>query len=463
MYLVSPNGSVAVSTAMNGRLLAFTILISVLAVGLFGLVPALRASRVDLASSMRGSASSPGGWGGRAGGVPIAKVFIAAQVALSVLLLTGATMLTRSLRNIESASVGFDRDHLVVVDVDLRTGGYIGARQGPLVHALRDRLAAVPGVSAVTYSVNGIFAGTDGRMPIEVPGFTMRSAGDSLISFDFAGPDYAHAIGAKVTRGRDLLASDENKPGRTALVNSAFANFYWPGESPIGKTFHRSDSIVVQVAGVVEDVRDHSLTTETARRVYFPYTHTDTSARQLGYSQNLRLEVRTAGDPTRLVQSLRRAVLSVDQSLPIDNIDPVPTLMATSISQQRLLAQLAGGFGVLALVLAAIGLYGVMSYAINRRTGEIGLRVALGAQRADVIRMVLLEAINLVGIGIIVGLPLALVATRLLRTQLHGVAPTDPVSLGVALLVLSGSAVIAALVPAVRASRLSPMRALRVG
>jgi predicted permease len=464
MYLVSPNGSVAVSTAMNGRLLAFTVLISVLAVGLFGLVPALRASRVDLASSMRGSASSPGGWGGgRAGGVPIAKVFIAAQVALSVLLLTGATMLTRSLRNIESAPVGFDRDHLVVIDVDIRTGGYIGARQGPLVHALRDRLAAVPGIAAVTYSVNGIFAGTDGRMPIEVPGFTMRSAADSLISFDFAGPDYAHAIGAKLARGRDLAASDENKPGRTALVNSAFANFYWPGENPIGKTFHRSDSIVVQVAGVVEDVRDHSLTTETARRVYFPYIHTDTSARQLGYSQNLRLEVRTAGDPTKLVQSLRRAVLSVDQSLPIDNIDPVPTLMATSISQQRLLAQLAGGFGVLAPILAAIGLYGVMSYAINRRTGEIGLRVALGAQRADVIRMVLLEAINLVGVGVVVGLPLALVATRLLRTQLHGVAPTDPVSLGVALLVLSGSAVIAALVPAVRASRLSPMRALRVG
>ncbi|HEY4305461.1 MAG TPA: ABC transporter permease [Gemmatimonadaceae bacterium] len=465
MYLVSPNGSVAVSTAMNGRLLGFTILISVLAVGLFGLVPALRASRVDLASSMRGGASSLSGWAGtgRAGGVPIAKVFIAAQVALSVLLLTGATMLTRSLRNIENAPVGFDRDHLVVIDVDLRTGGYIGARQGPLVHALRDRIAAVPGVAAVTYSVNGIFTGTDGRMPIEVPGFTMRKAADSLISFDFAGPDYARAIGAKLTRGRDMEAADENKPGRTALVNSAFADFYWPGQSPIGKTFHRSDSIVVQVVGVLADARDHSLTADMARRVYFPYIHTDTGVRQLSYSQNLRLEVRTVGDPSNLVQPLRRAVLSVDQSLPIDAIDPVPTLMASSISQQRLLAQLAGGFGVLALVLAAIGLYGVMSYAINRRTGEIGLRVALGAQRADVIRMVLLEAVQLVGMGVVVGLPLALVATRLLATQLHGVAPTDPVSLGIALVVLTGSAVVAALVPAVRASRLSPMRALRVG
>jgi putative ABC transport system permease protein len=156
-------------------------------------------------------------------------------------------------------------------------------------------------------------------------------------------------------------------------------------------------------------------------------------------------------------------VLSVDQTLPIDNIDPVVNLMADSISQQRLLAQLAGAFGVLALVLAAIGLYGVMTYAITRRTGEIGLRVALGAQRADVIRMVLVEAVELVAIGIVVGLPVALLATRLLRTQLHGVPATDPISLGFALAVLAASAVIAALVPALRASRLSPMRALRVG
>lgn len=463
MYLVSPNGSIAVSTGMNGRMLVFTMLISVLAVGLFGLVPALRVSRVDLASSMRGSAQSLSGWGGAAGRMPIAKLFIAGQVALSVLLLTGATMLARSLSNIEHVPVGFDRDHIVAIDVDIRTGGYVGARQGPLVHALRDRLAAVPGVAAVTYSVNGLFVGTEGTMPIEVPGFTMRSADDSVMAFDYAGPDYAHAIGAKVTQGRDLLASDENKPARVALVNSAFADFYWPGQSAVGKTFHRSDSIVVQVIGVIADARDHSLTDKTARRVYFPYIHTDTAAAQLGQSQFLRLEVRTIGDPANLVQPLRQAVLSVDRSLPIDNIDPVSNLVAVTISQQRLLAELAGAFGVLALLLAAVGLYGVMSYAISRRTGEIGLRVALGAQRGDVITMVLLEAVKLVGIGVVVGLPLALVATRLLRTQLHGVPSTDLLSLGVALAVLGASAVVAALVPAVRASRLSPMRALRTG
>jgi predicted permease len=465
LYLVSPNGSVSVNAGMDRRVLEFTILASVVAVGLFGLVPALRASRVDLASSLRGRAESMSGWGtaARSGRRPVAKLFIAGQVALSVLLLTGAIMLARSLRNVEGVPVGFDPDHLVAIDVDIRSGGYLGARQGPLVHALRDRLEAVPGVAAVTYSVNGIFAGTEGNTPIEVPGFTMRSPDDSIIAFDFAGPGYVRAIGAKLAEGRDLLSSDENGAARTALVNRAFAEFYWPGQSAVGKAFHYRDSAVVQIVGVVADVRDHSLTDATPRRAYFPYIHTDTSATQLGYSQYLRLEVRTIGDPTNLVESLRRAVLSVDQSLPIDSIDPVSRLMGDSIRQQRLLVQLATGFGVLALLLAAIGLYGVMTYAITRRTGEIGLRVALGAQRADVIRMVLTEAVTLVASGVMAGLPLALIATRLLRAQLHGVAPTDPVSLAGALAVLGASAIIAALVPAVRASRLSPMRALRVG
>jgi predicted permease len=236
MHLVSPSGSVAVSTGMDGRVLGFTILISVLAVGLFGLAPALRASRVDLASSMRASARSvTGSFGlGRGRRAPLAKLLIAGQVALSVLLLTAAGMLVRSLRNIEHVPVGLDRDHLIVVDVDLRPGGYIGARQGALVHALREAVEAIRGVAAVTYSVNGIFSGTDGTAPIEIPGFEMRNPDDSVIAFDFAGASYAHAIGATLIEGRDLSPVDENRPGRTALVNAAFASFYWHGQSAVG-------------------------------------------------------------------------------------------------------------------------------------------------------------------------------------------------------------------------------------
>jgi predicted permease len=463
MYLVSPGGGVKVDTGMDLPVLAFTLAVSVVAVGVFGLVPALRASRVDLASSMRANARSVTGSAGmtRGGRAPVAKLLIAGQVALSVLLLTGATMLVRSLRNLQDTSVGLDRDHLVIVDVDILTDGYVGAPLATLVHTLRDRVAAVPGVRGVTYSENGIFSGTESGTTIEVPGFQMRAPEDSIISYDMAGPNYASGIGATLLQGRDLLPSDENRPARVALINATMADFYWPGERAVGRYLHISDSLVIQVVGVIGDVRDHSLTAPEARRAYFPYAHTDTAAAGFGNPAALRLEVRTAGDPSALVQPIRKAVLGVSATLPIESIDPVVDLMRDSIAEQTLLAQLATGFGVLALLLAGIGLYGVMTYAITRRTGEIGLRVALGAQRADVIRMVLVDALKLVAVGVVVGLPLALLATRLLRAQLHGVGPTDPASMATAVIVLAASAMAAVLVPALRASRLSPMLALR--
>ena len=464
MHLVSPGGGIAVNAGLDLRVLGFTLGVSILAVGIFGLVPALRASRVDLASSMRANAQSVTGSAGmtRGGGrAPVAKILIAGQVALSVLLLTGATMLVRSLRNLQDASVGLDRDHLVIVDVDIRTNGYIGAPLANLAHSLRDRIAGVPGVRAVTYSENGIFSGTESGTTVELPGWLGRNPEDSVINYDMAGPNYATTLGAALMQGRDLLPSDEGRPARVALINAAMANFYWPGQSPIGKYFHISDSLAIQVVGVVGNVRDHSLTDSLERRAYFPYLHSDTAGASFGSPGSLRLEVRTAGDPSALVQPIRRAVLAVSPTLPIDGVDALTNLMAESIAQQRLLAQLATGFGVLALLLAAIGLYGVMTYAIIRRTGEIGLRVALGAQRKNVINMVLFDALRLVAAGVVVGLPLALLTTRYLGTQLHGVGPTDPVSMATAIAVLALSAVAAVLVPALRASRVSPILALR--
>jgi ABC-type antimicrobial peptide transport system permease subunit len=180
-----------------------------------------------------------------------------------------------------------------------------------------------------------------------------------------------------------------------------------------------------------------------------------------GSPGSLRLEVRSTGDPSSIVQSVRRAALAVDPSLPIDKIEPLTTLMRRSISDERLVTQLATAFGVLALLLAAVGLYGVMTYAITRRTAEIGLRVALGAQRGDIGRMVLLDALRVVAIGVVVGLPAALGSMRLLTSQLHGVEPGDPLSIVVAISVLAVSAIVAVLLPAVRAARVSPIVALR--
>jgi predicted permease len=434
----------------------------VLAVALFGVVPALRASRVDLASAMRGQSSSVAGSasGLRGDRLPLAKLLIAGQVALSVVLVIGAAMLVRSLRNVQGVDVGMDRDHLVLVDLDVGSRGYQGERLANLIHSMRDRIASVPGVAAVTFSENGIFSGTESSTTLEVPGFTARTPDDTTIAYDMVGPNYATAIGAKLIAGRDFAPSDEPTLPRVALVNQALATFYFPGQNAVGKYLHFNDSVAVEIIGVLADTRDHDLEGTPARRAYFSYIHAD-DPKNLGAPGSLRLEVRTTGDPSAVVQPIRRAVVSVDPSLPIDGVDPLPKLMRQTIREERLVARLASAFGAFALLLAAIGLYGVMTYAITRRTGEIGLRVALGAQRSDVVRMVLFDALRLVAFGLVVGVPVALMSTRLLRTQLHGVDAADPISIAVAVAVLVSSAVVAVMLPALRASRVAPIVALR--
>jgi putative ABC transport system permease protein len=460
LVLAIGGGSASLDLGMDLWVLGFTLVLSVLAVLLFGLVPALRASRVDLATTMRANAHSVAGsaLGSRGQRAPLGKLLIAGQVALSVILLVGAAMLVRSLRNVQSIDVGMDRDHLLIADVDIRARGYSPDRWAALVHSLHDRLTQLPGVAAVAYSANGIFSGTESETTITVPGFTPKTPQDTVIAFDQASPGYVTAIGGHLLAGRDLQAADEGHLARVALVNQSLAKFYFPNESAVGKYLHTQDSIAIQIVGVLSDTRDHELDGAAARRAYFPYVHRDT---MIGVPGSLRFEIRTQRDPSALVQDVRRTIVAVDPSLAIDDIDPLSRLMQQSIAQERLVAQLATAFGTLALLLAGIGLYGVMTYAITRRTGEIGLRVALGAQRADVLRMVLVDALRLVAVGLVVGLPFALLSTRLLRTQLHGVDAIDPLSIVAAVSVLALSAVIAVLVPALRASRVSPIVALR--
>jgi putative ABC transport system permease protein len=368
-------------------------------------------------------------------------------------------MLVRSLRSLESVDVGLDRDHLLIVDVDETSRGYVGVRRDNLARTLRDRIAALPGVASVVYSENGLFSGTESGTTLQVPGFTPRIPDDTVVNYDQVGPNYVKTIGGRLIEGRDFATADENLPVRGVIVNEAFARFFFPNQPALGKTL-RFDTLSAQIIGVLADVRDHQLDGEQERRVYVSYVHL-ADDRSFGHPGSLKLAVRTLGDPAALVQRVRAEIVAVDPQLPIDGVDPLPRLMQSTIKAQRLVAQLATAFGVLALVLAAIGLYGVMTYAITRRTGEIGLRVALGAQRNDVLAMVLLDALRLVGVGGLVGVPLALFSTRLLRTQLHGIGTIDPVSIGVAVAVLLSTAIVAALVPAMKASRVSPIIALR--
>jgi predicted permease len=309
-------------------------------------------------------------------------------------------------------------------------------------------------VAGVTYSENGIFSGTESASTITPEGFTATSEEDTLSAMDDVGPGYFRTIGARLLRGRDIEASDGESAPKVAVVNETFARFYFKDQNPIGKHF-TVDSSTYEIVGVAADVRDHSLREPPERRFYAPM------AQWAGSPDLLDFELRTTGDPALVAQAVRRELRAAEPTLTIYSVEPLVSLMKESITQQRLVAQLSSFFGALAIALAAIGLYGVMSYTIVRRTSEFGLRAALGALPADVSRMVLRETLGVVLLGIVVGAVPALAVARLLRHQLFGVSVLDPLSIGVALAVLLTAALLAGLMPAARASRVAPLVALR--
>ncbi len=456
LALAADGTAIPLHLGLDAAVVGFTALLAVAAVLLFGLVPALRGSSVDLGAALRGHARAVTGvLGGRGSRVPLGRILIAVQVALSLVLLLGAGLLVRSLLGVENADTGIDRDHLLIAEVNVRGAGYTGDRLMNYAKDLDARLAALPGVTAASFSENGIFSGTESSTNLEFPGYTVVDASDTNLLYDETGPGYFTATGAHLLDGRDFTASDVEHAERVMIVNESMARHYWPGSSAVGRTVTYNDTIPVRIVGVVADIRDHDLVSAPQPRFYVPWLQ-----RQFGDPSNIRFELRAAGNPAALSNAVRRELRAEDSAVPISSIDPLTELMRYSIREQRLLTRLAAGFGVMALLLAAIGLYGVMTYAVSRRTGEIGLRGALGASRADLLGMVLADAMKVVGIGVVLGVPAALAATRLLRSQLHGIGTMDPVALGISLSVLMGTAFLASLLPALRASRVAPIVAL---
>jgi predicted permease len=451
--LVTVAAAGAVDPALDLRVLSFTLLLSVVTASVFGLVPALRASRsATLNAGTRGLVGSV--TGARGGRAHSGRILIASQVGLSVVLLVGASMLTRSLRNMQSIDAGLDRDHLLVLDVDAHAARYDPQRLTAIAQEIRDRVGAIAGAQAVAYSENGIFSGSDQFSDVTMPGRVL-AGDDAEVGTDNVSAGYVAVIGGRLLAGRDIEPADQEHLPRVAVVNSSFASFYFPGESAVGRPFRIGDTLIT-IVGVVADIRPYSLTA-TGRRVYFPYVPTDTTFTN---PTQLRFQIRTS-DPFALIGPVRAAVAAVDKQLPIASIEPLSTLMRQSIRYERLTAQLASAFSILAMLLASVGLYAVMTYAVRRRTGEIGLRTALGARREDVLRLVLSGALRLVVAGLLVGVAMALAMGRVLRTQLHDVAAVDAPSVLLALAVLGVSAAVAAFLPALSATRVSPLAALR--
>ncbi|HKT61489.1 MAG TPA: ABC transporter permease, partial [Gemmatimonadales bacterium] len=438
------------------RVLGFTLAVTGVTAVLFGLAPALRATRVELGTSLRsGGRGTTGGLLGGPGRIGAGKLLVVLQVALSLILLVGTGMLIRSTRALTNVDPGLARERLLIVTVDAAPTGLEGERLGQLARVLLERVRAIPGVAAASFSENGIFSGTESATSLQVIGFSPRAEDDTVVNYDRVGPGYITAVGARLIAGRDFTDRDDDHTPRVALVNATMAAFYFPRGAAIGRRLV-VDSATYEVVGVVADTKDHELRQVPARRVYLP-------AYQAGpMPLEFSFELRATGDPTQLVTAVRRELSAANASLLVLNSDPLTTLMRLSISQDLLVARVATFFGALALALAALGLYGVMMYATLRRTSEFGLRMALGADGARVRGMVLREALALVAGGTLVGVPLALAAARLLRNQLYGVEPIDLPSIAAALGVLLVSAAIAGYLPAARAARVGPLEALRV-
>jgi predicted permease len=309
-------------------------------------------------------------------------------------------------------------------------------------------------VRDVTYSENGIFSGTESGTNVRVESFRARADTDTLVAYDDVGPGYVRATGAHLLRGRDFEPRDSRDAPKVAIFNESMARFFFPGGDAIGRHV-TVDSGTYEVVGIVADVREQGVREPAGRRLYLPVVQLPRLPGQVNF------EVRTAGDPTRLVDAVRRALRAADPSLAVLSVDTLDDLVRDSISQDRLVAQVVTLFGALALVLAALGLYGVVAYATVRRTGEFGLRMALGADGGTVVRLVVGDALRLLVGGLAVGLPAAFLATKLIRDQLFGVGLVDPPSIAIAVGVLAASALTAASLPALRAARVAPLEALR--
>jgi predicted permease len=430
------------------RVLLFTLAISLLAGVLFGLVPAMHAVRSDLAGELRQGAEI-----GRPRGARLRNALVITQVAVSLVLLVAAGLFVRTLQNAYAIDPGF-ATNVLVARLDVGLQGYDEARGRRFYTQLLRDLEATPGVRSASLALNHPFGG----------GFDTRiDAQGALIDPEHRGyrtdrnsvsPGYFETMGITILRGRGFTAQDVTTSTPVAVINEAIADRLWPGQEAVGKRFVRTwGGPPLEVVGVARDAKYRNLFEDRRLTFYQPLTQ--------DYHPALVVHLRPAGDPMTLAGPLQRAVRALDSELPVYRIQPLDERLAGSLGQQRTAATLIGGFGGLALLLAAIGLYGAVAYSAAQRTREFGIRIALGAQTPDVLRQVLREGILLALIGLAVGLVGAVTLTRVLRSQLFGVTPTDPLSFSVVSLLLLVVAVVASLVPAKRATRVDPMVALR--
>jgi predicted permease len=440
-FLSLGNNPIVLDTHPDLHVLAFTSVVSLATGLLFGLAPALRGTRTDLTPSLK---TDVWRWRAHASRLGLAKTLVIAQVGMSLVLLIGAGLFVRTLLSLEHINVGFNQRNLLLFGVNPTQDGYKGARLADFYEQVQDGVDVLPGVRSATMSSYLLLSGNSRRSGISVPGYTPKS-GEKLNVFVLpVGQNFFETMQIPLLLGRGIGPHDDENAPKVAVINETMARHFFNNENPIGRQFvlgGPTSTNRVEIVGVTKDAKYYKLRGETPATVYQPFRQTLDSIGQMHF------EVRTAGDPRALIPAVRQVIQRLDRNLPLYDTKTQSEQVDELLLQERLFARLSVFFGLLALLLACVGLYGLLSYAVLRRTSEIGVRMALGAKRRNILCMVLGETARLVSSQI--------------SGLLYGLKATDPGTILLATLLLSAIAAFAGFLPARRASRVDPMVALR--
>ncbi len=442
----------ALDFGLDGVILAFAFALSIVTGVICGMAPALQSSRSDMVSALKSDGPIGKGGGRRFG---LRNVLVVAQVSISLVLLIAAGLFIRSVQNAQNIDPGFDVDNALVMMLDAGLEGYSPDEGRLFYRDLIERVTSLPGVRAATVAQSLPLAfGTISRTTF-IEGQEASEEDGLLIQCGSVGLGYFDNMGIRIVEGRDFNDFDRQDTTRVAIVNEVMAERYWPGESAIGKRFHyiTQEDRALEVVGVAAYSKVGTLGEDPTSFIYMPF--------EQEYSPAMQLVVRTETEPEALSSAVRGAIQDVDAAMPVFAIMTLADQLDFSLWPARMGATLLGAFGVLGLVLASIGLYGVMSYAVSSRTREIGIRVALGAKAPAVLRMVMARGLGIILVGIALGLSVAAAASRFLSSLLYGIGATDFIAFGGTTLILLAVAVLASYIPARRATRVDPVLALK--
>jgi predicted permease len=435
-----------IDLSIDHLVLLFTLGAALMTSIFFGLLPAIRVTRIDLCSNLKGQKCIG------ATGMRLGKVLVAAQVSLAVLLVVGTGLLMQTLINLYQTNLGFRTDKILVFGVNPGQAGYKDANSVRLYDQIQTDIASLSGVRSVALSSDSLLGGRRASSGFSIPGRSQQNNQHMQADVLDVSEAFFQTMGIPLLRGRTFEQTDTPSGPRVVIVNETFVKTYYANEDPLGQKI-RFGNRDFQIVGLCGDAKYNRIQSNIEPTLYFSHRQATPGS--------MFFEVRTAGDPLVVVPAVRKIVADLDRTIPLENVSTQLQLLKNSITPERIFTYLCSGLAVLGILLSCIGLYGLLAFMVSRRTGEIGVRLALGARPYDIAWPVIRNALWLAGFGLIIGIPVALVFVRLLRSVLFGVEPHDPITIIASILLVLSVAALAAWIPARRAARIDPIEALR--